>query len=139
MLTRLPSQRIHNPVAESVGEIIAWAATARCVISFLYKHRLDWSNIICDSCYLEIPPEGQALYAYRTRHYMHIGIISRYETCTLCQTILGSPRPCRDCETCTGILPNFLRYLNQAGEAPHLEDEAIIVAISEEPGIALAA
>jgi len=126
-----PPRSFTRPPLPGVNDVFVWAATAQCVISYVYRHRIDRSNIICAHCFLGVTLEEQANYAYKTRHYIHVGIVPRYEVCILCRTVLGNPRPARECGTCSAVLPDFLRYINQAGDAPHMDPEATIVAISE--------
>ncbi|KYQ51813.1 hypothetical protein ALC60_09079, partial [Trachymyrmex zeteki] len=84
----------------------------------------------CTECYTSLPIHEKENYFGVLRHYVHLGLPERFETCHACSLILVTLRALVVCPECPGVLERFLIYLRGTGEQPWTDSESIIITIS---------
>ena len=64
------------------------------------------------------------------RHYIHLGLPERFESCSACSVLTVILHAVASCPDCLEVLERFVAYLRRAGEQPWNDSESTIIGIS---------
>lgn len=128
------SPRSRNTVI-STTPYTEWAETAVCTKAIYFRDRTSGSKLCCD-CYTDEASDDKtrdrvADYEVVTRHCLKIGFGPYYEECGNCCVLLGDEQIIVDCDTCVSVYFDFLDHILETGDAPFLDPEPTIIAISQ--------